>query len=426
MKKLHWVDWVTLGVILLLTALYALTLPDIPFHPDESTHIYMSEDISQNPLTLAWDGALPLGSEERIRAIDAPLAKYLIGAVREIFSISPLGSDWNWALGWEENQSQGALPTTKQLLFSRSVMTLVLPFSLWLLYLTFKKIMSSLPSLVAVTLLGLSPLLLLHARRAMSEGLLVFGIALLLWAVTRDKRNPWLIGLALGIAINAKLSALGLFPAAILAVVILPEGFPGIKKGILNILKSLFIVLIAILLLNPFYWKHPLSALEAGLKARFSLAEEQQEDYLGRLGLDEQPLMTTIPGLILNTYLTPPQTEEVGNYLAQTGEAKERYLSNPFHNWGRDLISGSILAAISFAGLGFAFWRFQDKDPWEKNNILIIALAALGMGIFTIILLPWQRYVLAILPFTFCWVGFGLAPIFKALQLSPSESAPVK
>ena len=426
MKKLHWVDWVTLGVILLLTALYALTLPDIPFHPDESTHIYMSEDISQNPLTLAWDGALPLGSEERIRAIDAPLAKYLIGAVREIFLISPTGSDWNWALDWEENQSQGALPTNKQLLFSRSVMTLLLPFSLWLLYLTFKKIMSSLPSLVAVTLLGLSPLLLLHARRAMSEGLLVFGIALLLWAVTRDKRNPWLIGLALGIAINAKHSALGLFPAAILAVVILPEGFPGIKKGILNILKSSLIVLIAILLLNPFYWKHPLSALEAGLKARFSLAEEQEEDYLGRLGLDEQPLMTTIPGLILNTYLTPPQTEEVGNYLAQTGEAKERYLSNPFHNWGRDLISGSILAAISFAGLGFAFWRFQDKDPWEKNNILIIALAALGMGIFTIILLPWQRYVLAILPFTFCWVGFGLAPIFKALQLSPSKSTQVK
>ena len=421
MKKLHWVDWVTLGIILLLAALYVLTLPDVPFHPDESTHIYMSKDISQNPLDLAWDGALPLSSEERIRAIDAPLAKYLIGAFREIFSIPPLESDWNWGLGWEDNQSEGALPTNRQLLFSRSVITLLLPFSLWLFYLTFKKILPSIPSLAAVTLLGLNPLLLLHARRAMSEGLLVFGIALLLWAVTRDKRNPWLIGIALGIALNTKHSALGLFPAAILAVVILPEGFPGVKKGIFNILKTSLIVLIAIVLLNPFYWKHPLGSLEAGVKARFSLAKEQQEDYLGRFGLDDQPLMTTIPGLILNTYLTPPQTEEVGNYLAQTGEYKEKYLSNPFHNWGRDLISGSILAALSLAGLGFAFWRFPDKNPWEKNNLLIIGLATVGMGIFTILLLPWQRYVLAILPFTFCWVGFGLAPIFKALKNTSSE-----
>ena len=422
MKKLGWADWAALGIILLVTGLYTLTLPDVPFHPDESTHIYMSKDISENPLSLAWDGSLPLSPKERYRAIDAPLARYLIGIVREIFSIPPLGADWNWSFSWEENLSAGALPTKGQLLFSRSGMTLLLPFSLGFFYLSLKTILPAPPSLAAVTLLGLNPLLLLHGRRAMSEGLLIFGITLFLWAATRAKRNPWLIGLALGLAVNAKHSALGLFPAALLALIVLPEGFLGLKKGLFNSLKALLVAGVAILLFNPFYWKHPLGALEVGFKTRIRLADEQQEDYLGQLGLDENPLRATIPGLILNTYLTPPQTEEVGNYLVETEQSKDRYLSNPLHNWGRDLISGSILAALSLAGIGFAFWNYSEKKALVKINTLIIALATAGMGIFTVILLPWQRYVLAILPFAFCWIGFGLAPLSKALIKSPQES----
>jgi 4-amino-4-deoxy-L-arabinose transferase-like glycosyltransferase len=419
MKKFHWVDWVALGGILLLTVLYAATLLDVPFHPDESTHIYMSRDISFNPLTLAWDGEVPLSNEARLRAIDAPLARTLIGIVREIFSIPPLEADWDWSLSWEENKSAGALPATQQLLGSRSVMVLLLPISLWLLYLAFKKVLPAIPSLVATILLGLNPLLLLHGRRAMSESPLIFGIALFLWAVTRDKRNPWVIGLSLALAVNAKHSALGLFPAGILALVYLPEGFSGMKKGAQNLLKAASIFLAILVLLNPFYWKHPLNALDAGIQARFSLAEDQQEDHLGQIGQDDQLLQTTIPSLILNMYLTPPQTEEVGNYLDETESSRESYLSNPFYTWGRDLITGSILVTLSIAGIGFAFWRFPSKDPEDKSQILVFALATVCLGIFTVFLLPWQRYALVILPFACCWIGFGLAPIFKIIKPQP-------
>ncbi|HDD55843.1 MAG TPA: hypothetical protein ENG59_06345 [Chloroflexi bacterium] len=425
MTKPQRVDWVTIGLIFLLTIMYAWTLPDVPFHPDESTHIYMSKDISQNPLALAWDGTLPLSAEERIRAIDAPLAKYLIGVVREIFSIPALKDDWNWGLSWEENLTAGALPSDQQLLFARSTMVLLLPFSLWLYYLALKKILPAIPSLAAVLLLGLNPLLLLHARRAMSEGPLFLGTALFLWAATRDKRNPWLIGLALGIAVAAKHSALGLIPAAFLSVVFLPGESPVIKTALIKILKTSLVLFITLLLLNPFYWKHPLDALNAGSRARFDLAREQQEDYLGRIGLKGQPLGTTIPGLVLNIFLTPPQTEEVGNYLPETGESREKYLANPIHYWGRGLISGSILAALSLVGVGLAFGRFPAKKPAERNNLLIFALATLWLGVFTIFLIPWQRYVVVLLPFVFSWVGVALVPIFKAGAKSLPGNTPL-
>jgi predicted MFS family arabinose efflux permease len=80
------------------------------------------------------------------------------------------------------------------------------------------------------------------------------------------------------------------------------------------------------------------------------------------------------------------------------------------------MISGSILAALSLLGVGLAFWRFPGKKPAEKNNLLIFALATLGMVVFTAFLLPWQRYVVALLPFIFSWVGVALVPVFKAGQ----------
>lgn len=421
MNRKRWVDWAILGVIVFLGVIYAWTLMDIPFHPDESTHIYMSKDVStlfNDPLGLAWEGSSSLDDEERIRAIDAPLARYLIGVIREIFSIPPLDSDWDWSLGWEENRSAGALPSDRQLLLARAAITSLLPISLWVYYLALKKILPPIPSLAAVILLGLNPLFLLHGRRAMSEGILIFCIALFLWTVTRDKRNPWLIGLALGLAINAKHSALGVFPAAILAVSLLPDQSFDLKKAAIDILKTTLVVVFTFLLLNPFYWKQPFGALDTAGRARFNLAQEQQEDHLLLPG----KLKTTIPSLILHTYFTGPQTEEVGNYLVDTQDARESYLSNPFYTWSRGILGGSLLFTLTLAGIGFVFWAFPEKEPAARNLYLILAAGTLGICGFTAFLLPWQRYILPLLPFTFSWVGAGLTPFIK----SRAKAAPIE
>lgn len=407
------IDWGALGVIVILSVLYAWTMKDIPFHPDESTHIYMSKDfvsLFSDPLVLSWEGDPLLSDEERIRAIDAPLAKYIIGGIRELFSIPVLAADWDWSLSWEENRSAGALPSKNQLISARAAITVFLPISLWLYYLAFKKVLPGITALVAVSLLGLNPLFLLHGRRAMSEGILMMGIALFLWTVTRERRNPWLIGLALGICINAKHSTLGLLPAAYLAVILLP-GLPlDLKKAGVNILKTSLVIILTFLLLNPFYWKDPLTALKTGVEARFNLAGEQQEDHLAQSG----KLKKTIPGLVLNLYFSPVQTEEVGNYQSETQDTSDRYLSSPFHNLGRSILGGSILLTLTLAGIGRVFLKYTNNDPNERNRFLVIAIGTLGICGFTIFLLPWQRYVMPLLPFIYGWIGAGLAPFLQA------------
>ncbi|MEJ2447783.1 MAG: hypothetical protein P8Y37_07555, partial [Anaerolineales bacterium] len=132
-------DWTALGLILLLAIFYILTLPSLPFHPDESTHLYMSKDLFRyfrDPLALSWDRNAQLDSEERIRAIDAPLAKYLIGTARGLFSVPALPADWNWSASWSENKQAGALPTDRQLLAARAAITLPLVVGLWFYYQT--------------------------------------------------------------------------------------------------------------------------------------------------------------------------------------------------------------------------------------------------------------------------------------------------
>lgn len=418
MTKPGRIDWTAIALIIVLAVFYAWTMMDIPFHPDESTHLYMSKDLSsyfQNPLELAWEGDLPLGDEERIRAIDAPLAKYLIGAVRGIFSVPALEADWDWRLGWEENRAAGAIPSSEQLLFARAALTAVLPFCLWFFYRTLSKILPGSGALAGTLLLGLHPLLLLHGRRSMSEALLLLGICFFLWAATRDKRDPWLIGLSLGLAIGAKHSAIALLPAGILSVILIPDLAQHLKKAAGGLTKLFLVLFLTILLLNPFYWKRPLSGMQAGLKARFELAAEQQEDYLGP---NAGVLKSTLPGLILNIFYLDVQTEEAGNYLEYTSEAKLDYLANPLHTWGRDKMSSALLFTFSLAGIGLAIRSYPNRSPQEKERIMILALATLGMSIFSALLLPWQRYAVAVLPFAVFWIAAGMEPFLLAVEKS--------
>jgi hypothetical protein len=408
-----WIDWAALGVILLLAVLYAWTMLDVPFHPDESTHIFMSKDFDSlwsDPLSLSWQGNPVLSDEERIRAIDAPLAKYLIGFSRTLSSVPQLAADWNWSLSWEENVAAGALPSRSQLLSARAVITLLLPFSLWLYYQSFKKILPEIPSLAAVLLLGLNPLVLLHGRRAMSEGVILLGIGFLLWTITREKRNPWLIGLAIAISFNAKHSTLGLLPAALLAVILLPNVPFDLQKAVKNLLKSSIVFLLTFLLLNPFYWKQPIAAISTGIEARLTLAREMEQDHLDQ----SENLRSTIPGIVLNTYFTTIQTEEVGNYLAATRDARDRYLDCPLHNIGRGVLGGSLLLVVTLAGIWHMFRSYRDLNLAIQNRYLILAISTLGICTFTAFLLSWQRYVVPLLPFAYCWFGAGLAPFFQA------------
>jgi len=412
-------DWTALGLILLLAIFYILTLPGVPFHPDESTHLYMSKDLFtfiRDPLALSWDGTSPLDSEERIRAIDAPLAKYLIGAARGLFSVPALPADWNWSASWSENKGAGALPTGSQLLAARAAITLPLVVALWFYYLALKRSLPGYAGAAAILLFGLNPLVLLHGRRAMSEGVLLFSLGFFLWAATRQKRQPWLIGLAFAFALNSKHTALALLPAALYAVSLVPDQKNTLTKSGGRILQFGLVAAALTILLNPFYWQRPLQALGVGLDARMSLARQQGIDHLAPGGWDQLDVGQRAAALLANTFVAVPQTEEVGNYLKATQQSRQEYLTNPVHTWGRGFIGGGILLIFTLVGLVVTALQLPSSSRMQKTNTWIWILSTLGMVLVLLFPLPWQRYVVPLLPLSVFWIISGLAPGIKALQ----------
>jgi len=421
-RCLDWKDWLALGVIALLSLLYFNGLLSVPFHPDEATQIYMSKDASlyiQGPLSLSWEGNLPLTAEERYRAIDAPLSRYLIGTARGLTSTPALVSDWDWSGSWSENEAAGALPSQRQLLIARCACTVTLLAGLLFYYPAVKKTLPGLLAIFSLILLGLHPLILLHGRRAMSEAALVFGVAFFLWAALQDKRSPWLIGLALGLALNAKHTAIGLLPAGLLAVSLLPKEEASPKRIAGRITRFLLAAGLIVAILNPFYWKTPYQALQTGLQTRITLSARQRADHGQILGLEEVNLPVRAAAMLSHTFLSPPQTEEVGNYLADTLQSEQEYLENPLHSWNQVWIIGTVLLILSLVGFTFSLRGGKGLSGQRSPNTLIWILSSGGTFLAVLLPLPWQRYIIPMLPVVAYWAAAGLLPLY--IKLGPDN-----
>ena len=100
----------------------------------------------------------------------------------------------------------------------------------------------------------------------MAESALLFGIILFLWSVTRDRIKPILVGIAIAVAFNAKQTGIFLIPAGIIAVCTLPDEEHRPEKYVSSECCLLAVFLIITLLLNPYYWKSPFSAIIFGFK----------------------------------------------------------------------------------------------------------------------------------------------------------------
>ncbi len=410
-------------LILLFTLITALFLiwgcSRVPFHPDESTQIFMSQDfrlLLTQPQALAWQPGDDLIPPARYRAIDAPMTRYLIGWARFLTTTPPLENDWNWSLSWVENISRGALPSSRQLLISRAAVTLLIPASMILLYCTVKSILNRPTALLSALLLGLNPLTMLHARRAMAESALLAGICFFLWAVSRKRIRPWLIGLGLAAAVNAKQSAVALLPVGIIAVCWPHNGKLNTKSVIRRSVELAVVFTAVTLILNPFFWSHPFQAARVSLELRSSLTSAQTEDFMDA-ETDPSVLGQRSLAALVNLYLRQPSTEEVGNYLAAVEKQKQDYFSHPVHSWGRGLIPGSLLLSLSAVGFLVLSLSLRRSDSAAFRGRLLLLLAFLFQLTVLILLfpLPWQRYVMPLLPFTSVLISLGLSPLLSKI-----------
>ncbi|MEK6256718.1 MAG: phospholipid carrier-dependent glycosyltransferase, partial [Chloroflexota bacterium] len=200
------------GLWLLWTFFILWGVSLIPFHPDETSILYQSRDFESllsNPASLAWNPDTPDDYDQTYRLLNGPLPKYVLGLARRLggYAAELVSIDWNWSLSWDENVAAGALPSDELLSAARLLNTLLLSAAMPLMYFSAKQLGGTPTGIAAAALFGSNALLLLHARRAMSEAALIFVIAFSLWAMLNARVRPWLLGLAVGLAVTAKLSA---------------------------------------------------------------------------------------------------------------------------------------------------------------------------------------------------------------------------
>jgi len=235
---------------------YFKNLLSVPFHPDESTQIFMSNDVEiiiNDTSDLYFKEDAQNSVEQNYRLVDAPLTKYFIGIFRNIFKLENIQYDWDWSKSWSDNQN--ATPNNQLLLISRISAAIFFPFSLILFALILKEVFGPDILLIMLSLImfAFNSLLLLHTRRAMAESTMIFFLLLSLCAFCKiPKKWFFLASIPIALAINAKQILIFLIPVAIILFIFYFKNH--LKILVLQI--TVFFILIAgiFLILNPITW----------------------------------------------------------------------------------------------------------------------------------------------------------------------------
>jgi len=348
----------------------------------------------------------------RYRMIDAPLTRSLIGFSQVLFSVPPLEEDWDWSNSWEENVSSGAFPGSKTLLLGRFTVAIFFPLSLVLLYLIGLKLNGRLLGISAVVIFSANPLILLHTRRAMAEGVLILTVLLVLYALLHADRYPFLAGLALSLAFNTKHSAGLLLPVGLLSAGwITYSRHDKYRKITSNLLRFGVGFGLLTLLLNPFLWRDPLSAAQSALTQRQELIQHQLSDF-ERIApaqvLDNPGKRTAVA--IAQIFLAPPVFSEVGNYAEYTASAETEYRDSFANQFGRAPWPAGFLIGFVLLGIFASIRSMFAKDSTQRRSavILILSFISISAGIMLLVHLAWQRYYLPLIPFTAIYAGIGV------------------
>jgi len=407
-------------ILLSINALSSVML--VPFHPDESTYLYMSTDLDtflSDPFSLQWNPNQEEDPHQKSRELDAPLIKYLLGISRKFAGMTPLKTDWDWSKSWEENKNAGALPSNDILHSGRFGVSLLFPLTLLSLYHLVKHLTNSWGGIISIIFLGTNALILLHTRRAMAEGALVFGITLSLFSLLKADKYPWLTGIAIALAFNAKQTSIALLPAGLLAVCWIADNSQKTRIILRNAMIYVVTFLVVTFLLNPLIWRNPLRATLASIKARQELVNHQVEDTskIAPQKALETPTQK-IAALIAQAFIAPPSFSEIGNYLQNTSAAEQKYISVWNNTLWRGFFVGGFVFIFSLLGLIFSFSLNNQQKKERKREIILLVIATLFQagGLITALPLPWQRYYMPLFPFIALWFSIGIYESIKIIE----------
>jgi 4-amino-4-deoxy-L-arabinose transferase-like glycosyltransferase len=404
-------------ILIFITAAYLSGLPSVPFHPDESTHIFMSADLDllfSQPSDLFWKPGSSADLRQHYRLLDAPLTRYMIGLGRYIAGdLEPLFSDWDWTQTWHYNVAIGAYPDEDLLLAARLPLTLFFPLTLLLLFLTVEKITSRPAAWIALILFTSNALVLLHTRRAMAEPALLFTISLTLYAMIRLKRSPWWAAVPAALAFCAKQST-GILIVPVL-IAILWQKIPT-KQRMFQIILAGGIFAGIIFALNPFLWNHPVPAFQEALAKRSELTKNQISTMREA---NPEKVLDTLPmrmaAQIGQLFFVQPAIWDIGNYIIEQNDEEQAYLANPLHRVLRSPIGGTLLMMLGLFGfIVSTLYAFRQKER-ALTLILLADLLQLA-ALLLFVPLPIQRYTLPLVPFVCIWSAIGIWKVAEIAQ----------
>jgi 4-amino-4-deoxy-L-arabinose transferase-like glycosyltransferase len=414
-------------------------VPGVPFHPDESTYLYMSRDFDLlfrqgNPAAVTWQAANQAQDVIRYRLLDGPLTHYLPGVGRLLAGYpQALPHDWDWSASWTTNAALGTLPDPGLLNAARWPAAALTVLSLLPLYGIGARLGGTATGLAACALYGLSGLVLLHGRRGMAEGPLLFFSLAAVWLFLRWPNRPILAGAATALAVAAKLTALVLLPVAGVALLWHPAMEAGSQLSWRARLQALCLWAISFgglsWLVTPPLWSQPVAGLGAMIDARQQLLANQAGglaaaapgQVLGSIG---QRLFA----MLYHVYFAPPAFWDISNYAAQTRPSELSYMALPWQaGWhtntlSTNLLAGGLMLALTLAGVGFgvhalaAHHKPEAAGPAATPRYVLVVLgvwsAATVVGLLSINI-DWQRYYLPLVPIACLWAAYGCANVVR-------------
>jgi hypothetical protein len=388
----------------------------VPFHPDESTQIFMSSDVEllfNNTTDLIFDNTKSIGVREKYRLLDAPLTKYFIGLSRSVFQEKALIIDWDWSKSWSENLS--ALPSRSLLIASRVGISIFFPGSIFLIYLISKRFFTNkiIPVIFVVIYFAFNSLLLLHSRRAMAEGILIFFLLLSLYSLlSLPKKWLWLSAIPISFAINSKQSLFFLIPIAILLILI--NNVSNIKILLFQIILFSCLVLSIYYISNPITWKNPIYVIKLMVSHREELSKNQV-DAINSVTPEfiTNSFSEKIIAFIGQSFILPPAPQDISNYQSNLENSIQTYFNNPIH---RGLLRNLYIGMIIFLITVWGFIRSFLKLPIDLK--IIFSFGYLFFIIETLLYLniPFQRYYLPSIPFMIIFSIFGVDQLLSLLR----------
>lgn len=382
------------------------------------------------PGSLAWTAEAPPSADLTYRLLNAPLAKYILGAARLAAGIpsTAVAHDWDWTLSWDDNIAASAMPSPSLLLASRIASALLLIPAIVAMYFSGRALGGRSTAILAALLLATNALVLLHGRRSMAEGALTLGVCLALLGLLHADRHPWLAGAAAGLAFAAKTSAGVWIPLGWVGAGWTSE--PGNRSARRTAGRLAAFTLsagIVVLLLHPVLWSNPFDAFRAMLQARQDLVASQVE-------MLQQTMPWAAPATpgervvsaLAQTFVAPPQFAEAANYMADTASDEARYMRNPVNSLLRGFTGGGLMLIATILGIVFGVRGEAQPAPASRRAVGLALLATVVQAVALVALVPlsFQRYVLPLVPLVCLWAGHGAGRMFEALARSRRTSSP--